>query len=249
MKETFYFPHDYNATQDPKMMNLLVECGLPGLALYWIIIEILHQQPEGKITKEAYSGYIELYGRKDGENEQVLNKCQQMLITTNLLVEQDGFITSKRVLENKKQRQIISEKRSLAGKISAEIRAKATSVEHVSTSVEQGKERKGKEKKDNNIYMSASADEPFTSFWKAYPRKELKKKTLAIWKRKKLDPKLEQILAFIEKAKNTDRWQKGFIKQPPAFLNGECWDDDLSAYGDYRQEPKTVIFKRNKCHN
>lgn len=92
--------------------------------------------------------------------------------------------------------------------------------------------RHTKEKKEiKEIYMSASADDTFNSFWKEYPKKELKKKSLEIWKRKKLESKLDQILEFIQMAKNTERWQKGFIKQPPAFLNGECWEDDLTSYG------------------
>ena len=72
----------------------------------------------------------------------------------------------------------------------------------------------------------------FNQFWEKYPKKELKKKSLEIWKRKKFDVKLKVILDFISKAKETDRWQKGYVKQPPAFLNGECWNDDLNGYND-----------------
>ncbi len=78
--------------------------------------------------------------------------------------------------------------------------------------------------------MSATAD-AFESFWKIYPKKELKKKAKEIWLRKKLNDKLPFIVSFIEKAKLTERWQKGYIKQPPVFLNGECWNDDLQSYG------------------
>lgn len=86
----------------------------------------------------------------------------------------------------------------------------------------------------NKEDMSAFADE-FNQFWLKYPKKELKKKTQEIWQRKKLDNHLKVILDFIGRAKNTDRWQKGYIKQPPAFLNGECWNDDLTAYNDKKQ--------------
>lgn len=79
----------------------------------------------------------------------------------------------------------------------------------------------------NNIYTS-----DFELFWSAYPKKEQKKKSYDIWKRKKLDTNVSQILEFVSKAKNTDRWKKGFIKNPTTFLNGECWNDDLSSYGD-----------------
>lgn len=89
--------------------------------------------------------------------------------------------------------------------------------------------------------LSASADhEPketnFDIFWEAYPKKELKSKAREIWKRKKLDSSLEIILAFVEKASKTDRWQSGYIKQPTTFLNGNCWEDDLESYKNRQPE-------------
>lgn len=79
---------------------------------------------------------------------------------------------------------------------------------------------------EQNICMDA-----FERFWKAYPNKEAKKKTLEIWKRKKCYEHIDGILDFIEKAKLTERWTNGYIKQPPTFLNNESWNDDVTAYG------------------
>ena len=88
--------------------------------------------------------------------------------------------------------------------------------------------------------MSEKSDAPsqFDTFWNSYPKKELKKKSQEIWKRKKLDKHLPDILAFIEKAKRTDRWKKGFVKQPTTFLNNESWNDDLTSYGDNASPPE-----------
>ena len=153
MKETYYFQHDYNATQDPKLIALLARCGLDGIGMFWIMIEILHQQPNSKISRDSYNDYIDFYGRVDGDNEHLLNKIKQVLIDVGLFVEQDGFVYSNRVLENKRQRQEISEKRSFAGKRSTEIRQNQTSVEQVLNKIQhkKGKERKEKEKKLNII--------------------------------------------------------------------------------------------------
>lgn len=93
----------------------------------------------------------------------------------------------------------------------------------------------------DNKDMSAHADDPFSKFWNLYPKKELKKKSKEIWERKKLDSSLKEISEFIELAKGTDRWQKGFIKQPPVFLSGECWNDDLMAYNDTQSAGFTKI--------
>lgn len=111
------------------------------------------------------------------------------------------------------------------------------------TALRIGKDRLGEDRIDN---MSTDVDS-FTQFWSVYPKKELKKKTQEIWYRKNLGSKLEDILSFIEKAKNTDRWKKGYVKQPPVFLNGECWNDDLSSYNDINNRPK--LLQNNSKYN
>lgn len=82
----------------------------------------------------------------------------------------------------------------------------------------------------------------FSIFWKEYPNKTNKKKSIELWKSKKLGTQLEVILDFIFRAKNTDRWQKGYIKAPDVFIRNESWEDDLSAYG----ESKKVTAYKNK---
>lgn len=90
--------------------------------------------------------------------------------------------------------------------------------------------------------VQAERFEDFDYFWEAYPKKELKRKAKEIWTRKKLSAQLEAILSFVEQAKQTDRWIKGYIKQPTAFLNGECWNDDLSSYNDKRAKQGIAII-------
>ena len=54
-KRTQYFPHDYNARNDPKLQELLMECGLEAIGLYWCIVEMLYEQG-GKIPLKACKG-------------------------------------------------------------------------------------------------------------------------------------------------------------------------------------------------
>lgn len=121
MKDTYYFSHDCNASQDPKLMMLLSECGLAGIGMYWTLIEILHQQPEGKITLDAYKAYIKFYSHYENGN---LDNIEQMLIKCGTLVEQDNYVFSKRVQRNQEYRREISKKRSFAGKESGKKRSK-----------------------------------------------------------------------------------------------------------------------------
>ena len=42
MKETFYFPHDYNARTDDKVKRLIRKHGMSGYGIFWSIIEDLY---------------------------------------------------------------------------------------------------------------------------------------------------------------------------------------------------------------
>lgn len=44
MKDCFYFPHDFNARNDPKLQKVLMELGHEGKSVYWDLIEILYEQ-------------------------------------------------------------------------------------------------------------------------------------------------------------------------------------------------------------
>ena len=48
MKDAYYFPHDSNAKDDPKCVLLIEQLGLEGYGIYWVLIEILRDQPDYK---------------------------------------------------------------------------------------------------------------------------------------------------------------------------------------------------------
>jgi hypothetical protein len=45
MREAVYFSHDSNAKDDPKCMLLIDQLGLEGYGAFWILVEILREQP------------------------------------------------------------------------------------------------------------------------------------------------------------------------------------------------------------
>jgi hypothetical protein len=45
MREAIYFSHDSNAKDDPKCMLLIDQLGLEGYGAFWILVEILREQP------------------------------------------------------------------------------------------------------------------------------------------------------------------------------------------------------------
>jgi hypothetical protein len=220
MKHAFYFPHDDNAHSDPKIVELIGECGLAGLGFYWIIIEVLHQQEKGKITQEAFKYYLSLYSSLLDKDR---TSVEQVLSKTGLLLKDDvGLVYSDRVLANKKYRDDLSAKRSFAGKKSAESRASPTHVEHMSNYI---KEKKGNKKKLNsNNYPS-----DFLEFYQKYPKQIKKQDTLKSWLRMNGEERARAISVLPLHCRKWTDTEDRFIPAPSVWLNGKRWEDDIPA--------------------
>ena len=178
-KETFYFTHDYNARNDIKIQALLVEHGAIGYGVYWIIIEILHEESTKKLKLDNLTDVaIARQACTSIEQVKAIIKC---CLEYELFIEDNGYYYSKRVLKNMNKRLEISEKRAKAGRKSAKKRQKAsneedfstcvdenpTSVEENATSVDENstsvgenatKERKGKESKRKKSKRNSIVD-------------------------------------------------------------------------------------------
>ena len=106
MKDTFYFQHDYNARNDPKMQRLLMEQGASGLGVYWCIVEMLYEQ----------GGYLPLNDSKSiAFALHVDNKAVQSVINDYDLFQNDGeLFWSKSAIDRLTKRKDIAEKRKAA---------------------------------------------------------------------------------------------------------------------------------------
>ena len=54
-KDAYYFKHDSNARNDPKIKALKQKYGIEGYGRYWIIIEILRESTGYKIIDKMYN--------------------------------------------------------------------------------------------------------------------------------------------------------------------------------------------------
>ena len=106
MQETFYFAHDYNARNDPKLQNVLFDLGVEGIGVYWCIIEQLYEQG-GKLPLHycksiAFALHVDF-------------KCVERLVNDYGLFKNDGEnMWSESVLNRLNRRSEVSEKRKLA---------------------------------------------------------------------------------------------------------------------------------------
>lgn len=172
-KDTYYFSHDVNASNDPKIIVMKELCGVISYAWWWILIEQLAAQEEYKLPmdKITFTGLGIAFGMKQNEanassNEAKLSTAKQaeafviLLINECELLETDGeFFWSpsllRRNLLRKKKQEEISKKRSEAGRLgglkSGKARSKTKQMLEANEANE-ANEAKGKERKGYNSY-------------------------------------------------------------------------------------------------
>lgn len=83
MKDAYYFPHDSNAIDDPKIMIMVSEMGLESYAIYWIIIEHLRQQPDFVSHIKILKPLALRHGSSDAKFYTVVNNYGLFIIDEN----------------------------------------------------------------------------------------------------------------------------------------------------------------------
>lgn len=175
-KDTYYFSHDVNASNDPKIIVMKELCGVISYAWWWILIEQLAAQEEYKLPmdKITFTGLGIAFGMKQNEaiassNEAKLSTTKQAEAYVNLLInecellETDGeYFWSpsllRRNLLRKKKQEEISKKRSEAGRLGGLKSGKARSKTKQLLEANEANEAKGKERKGYNSYSYSYGD-------------------------------------------------------------------------------------------
>jgi hypothetical protein len=93
-KDAYYFPHDSNAHQDPKIISLRVKGGFEAVGIYWTIIEILRESSNYKYPHDLAMLELAL-SHPQTRLEPPLNQC----IEVGLLLSKDGFLTSPALID------------------------------------------------------------------------------------------------------------------------------------------------------
>ena len=189
-KDVYYFSHDVNASNDPKIVAMESEFGVISYAWWWKLIEKLASSEDYRLPFKKYT-FIALDKELGilNENERPLNENERTFFCSNksflfvnslindfeLLECDDEYFWSPSLIRRQEERRSKFEKkqeqRRLAGIKSGEARRKKeqkrTVVQRDSTVVEQNeqKERKGKEINNRERDTRAREDEnPLSMF-------------------------------------------------------------------------------------
>lgn len=147
MKDAYYFSHDSNAQQDPKIIRLIMDMKMQGYGIFWSIIEHLRNDSDYKLNLSdcnaiAFTSHCDVK-----EVEKVVKEFELFEIDANGSFYSTSLL--RRMEELEKRRAILSEAGRRGGLASSQ--AKATLKQASSSKV---KESKVKENTHTREFMS-----------------------------------------------------------------------------------------------
>ena len=159
-KDAYYFSHDANARNDPKIIQMLSVYKAEGYGWYWMLIEMMREQENYRLSiKSKYA--VNAYAREldaDAERlQQYIDDCVNEFTCDGkgIFDKNDEYLWSESLLRRMKIKDGIAEKARQAalirwGKVEdeAETSESIASASEINASVMQRKERKVKEKKE-----------------------------------------------------------------------------------------------------
>lgn len=73
-KDSFWFPHDSNASEDEKCILLIDQMGLEGYGIFWVLVEKLRSQADYKLKFKVVPGIAKRYGTSTEKMMTVITK-------------------------------------------------------------------------------------------------------------------------------------------------------------------------------
>ncbi len=165
-KDTFYFPHDYNARTDPKIKKLIRKHGFTGYGIYWAIVEDLYDNANALPTDYETIAY-------DFRTDE--NTIKSIISDFKLFVVEGEEFGSLSIQKRLKERDEKSSKaresaRKRWDKLKEDANALPTQSDPNAIKESKGKERKVKESKGKEITVySREVNECFDNCLNHFP--------------------------------------------------------------------------------
>jgi len=158
-KEAYYFSHDSNAKDDPKILQLRMEMGWEGYGLFWALIEMLRNESDHKMRTHYKSIAFALHTQEDS--------IKKLINDFDLFAIDDQYFWSESLLKRMEMKESKSEKARQSAKKRWNQENDANAMRTHSDSnanAMQLKESKVKESKEN-ILTEESHNEIFRKLW------------------------------------------------------------------------------------
>lgn len=103
-KDAYYFSHDANAQDDPKMLHLIDELGMEGYGIFWALIERMRSQCDFMLTHTTALRYAKRWNADENIVKRVITEFDLFVING------DNFYSNrlKRSMEEKSEKARVS---------------------------------------------------------------------------------------------------------------------------------------------
>jgi hypothetical protein len=235
-KDAFWFPHDANARNDPAICAMRKKYKAEGYGYFWMMVEMMREQSDYKLKHAVIDGYAMQMQSTSSKVQCFINDC----VACGLFHSDGVVFWSQRLLREMNYKMEVSEKRRGAAKAMHERRQLST----CSASAEQMQSKCMPEHNNTEQYSTEQENVPpvvskdttspkgdalFELFWKQYPRHEAKQPALTKWRQFKVDDaKFAEIMAGLDRSKQSRQWKDGFIPHARTWLNQRRWEDETT---------------------
>jgi len=102
-KDSYFFRHDSNAKDDPKISFLIEDLGLEGYGAFWVIIELMRDQSNYKLPLKTIPIIARKYNIEKNKLEKVI-KNYDLFVIENDLFYSISFLNRMREIDEIRQR-------------------------------------------------------------------------------------------------------------------------------------------------
>lgn len=111
-KDSYYFPHDANAKDDPKCIMMIEQLGLEAYGIYWVLVELLRDQPNYKLPLSMIPALARRYNTTPQKMETVVANYKLFEVENDEFFFSESLIKRMIPLQEKRDRmKSLAEKR------------------------------------------------------------------------------------------------------------------------------------------
>lgn len=223
-KDSYYFTHDSNAHDDPKIMILLAEWGLEGYGIYWVLIEHLRNQKDYKAPLAILKPLALRFGSSEEKFRTIVTRYELFEVDRRQNFFSSSLIRRMLPLEEKREKM----RQNALMRWNSDKKGDAIALP-VHSKSNASKVKKSKVKKSINI--------PFDLFWDLYDKKVGDKSRCEKKWIKLKDTERQKIIDTLPDWKKRIS-EKQFQPYPETYLNQRRWNDEI-------EKKESIIFKSN----
>ncbi|WP_455785310.1 Lin1244/Lin1753 domain-containing protein [Butyricimonas faecihominis] len=112
-KDAYYFTHDSNAKDDPKCALLIDQLGMEGYGIYWMLIEVLRDQPDYKYPLALLPSLARKYNTTPQKIEAVVRGYQLFAVEGGVVFMSETLVKRMCAWENEKIRRSLLAKKAV----------------------------------------------------------------------------------------------------------------------------------------